>query len=122
MSCNLSAFRNHTMERAALPPETVVIATAARVDPMKDYANLLAALDQLSDVTAIVMGDGTEMLPDTPGLIRLGRCDRVAQVFAAADLIVSASAYGEGFSNAIAEGMACGLPAVATRRRPSSAG
>ena len=26
LSCNLSAFRNHTMERAVLPPETVVIA------------------------------------------------------------------------------------------------
>ena len=108
------AARDTVRAEFEIAPETVVIATAARVDPMKDYANLLAALDQLPDVTAIVMGDGTEMLPDTPGLIRLGRCDRVAQVFAAADLIVSASAYGEGFSNAIAEGMACGLPAVAT--------
>lgn len=101
-------------ENLGIGPETPVIATAARVDPMKDYPNLLAALDRLPEVTAIVMGDGTETLPDTPRLIRLGRCDRVAKVLAAADLIVSASAYGEGFSNAVAEGMACGLPAVAT--------
>ena len=106
--------RTAIREELGIAPEVPVIATAARVDPMKDYPNLLAALDQLPDVTAIVMGDGTEALPDRPGLIRLGRCDRVAQVLAAADLIVSASAYGEGFSNAIAEGMACGLPAVAT--------
>ncbi len=91
-----------------------VLAVVARVDPMKDYSTLLAALDRLPDVTAIVMGEGTERLPDRPGLVRLGRCDDVPRVLAAADLLVSASAYGEGFSNAIAEGMACGLPVVAT--------
>lgn len=97
-----------------LSPEARIIATAARLDPMKDYTSLLAALDRLPDVTAIVMGDGTKDLPERPNLLRLGRCDRVPQIFAAADAVVSPSAYGEGFSNAIAEGMACGLPAVAT--------
>jgi glycosyltransferase involved in cell wall biosynthesis len=32
----------------------------------------------------------------------------------AADVVVSSSAFGEGFSNAIAEGMASGLPAIVT--------
>ncbi len=91
-----------------------VFAVAARVDPMKDYPVLLSALEQLPDFTAIVMGEGTEALPSLPNLIRIGRSNDVPRLFAAADLIVSSSAYGEGFSNAIAEGMACGLPAVAT--------
>jgi glycosyltransferase involved in cell wall biosynthesis len=104
--------RSVVRQELGIAPDTLVISTAARVDPMKDYANLLAALDRLPGVTAIVMGDGTEALPERPDLIRLGRCDRVPQILAAADVIVSASAYGEGFS--IAEGMSCGLPAVAT--------
>jgi len=119
--------RSTVRQEFGIAPDTLVISTAARVDPMKDYDNLLAAFDRLPGVTAIVMGDGTDALPERPGLMRLGRCDRVPQILAAADLIVSASAYGEGFSNAIAEGMSCGLPAVATdvgdaRRIVGSAG
>ena len=106
--------RSAVRQEFGIAPDTLVISTAARVDPMKDYANLFAALDRLPGVTAIVMGDGTGALPERPDLMRLGRCDRVPQILAAADIIVSASAYGEGFSNAIAEGMSCGLPAVAT--------
>ena len=58
-------------------------------------------------------GPGTERL-DTPADVHvLGARDDVEHLLPAADLIVSTSV-SEGFSNVLAEGMAAGLPAVAT--------
>lgn len=102
--------------RAALDiePDAPLIVHVARVDPMKDHATLFAALDLLPGVRALLVGAGTESLPTHPAVRALGRRTDVPELLAAGDLIVLPSAFGEGFSNAIAEGMACGLPAVAT--------
>jgi len=91
-----------------------VIGTVARVDAMKNYPCLLAALERLNGTTCVAVGRRTEGLHAAPGLIRLGERQDVPRLLAAFDLLVSASAFGEGFSNAIAEGMAAGLPVVAT--------
>jgi glycosyltransferase involved in cell wall biosynthesis len=96
-------------------PDEFVIAHVARVDPMKDHQSFLEAVRSLNGgVKALLIGQGTENLPAIPGTFRLGRREDVSRLLCAADLVVSSSAFGEGFSNAIAEGMAAGLPAVAT--------
>jgi glycosyltransferase involved in cell wall biosynthesis len=97
-----------------LGPDAVVLAHVARVDPMKDHQTFFAALCELPQVTALLIGEGTMQLSAPGNAIRLGRRDDVPRLLAAADIMVSSSRFGEGFSNAVAEGMACGLPAVAT--------
>ncbi len=91
-----------------------VVTLVARRDPMKDHDSFLKAFRRLDGVHAILVGAGTTELPDLPRLHKLGRRDDVAAVLAAADVVALSSAFGEGFPNALAEGMACGLVPVST--------
>src|SRR6266511_532993 len=97
-----------------IPGEAVVLAHVARVDPMKDHETFLAAMAELPDLRALLIGPFMENLPEAPNVARLGPRTDVARLLAGADIVVSSSAFGEGFSNALAEGMACELPAIAT--------
>ena len=107
-------LREKNRQELNIPEGVFVIANVARVDPMKDHKNLLLALDKLPDITAVFIGDGTEKLSDHKRCYGLGRRSDISKLLPVADLIVSSSAFGEGCSNALIEGMACGLPAVAT--------
>ena len=80
---------------------------------MKDHATFLAALGKFAQVEALLIGPDTERLATPANVHALGARNDVERLLAAADLIASTSV-GESFSNALAEGMAAGLPAVAT--------
>jgi glycosyltransferase involved in cell wall biosynthesis len=80
---------------------------------MKDFPTLSAALDRLDGVTCIAVGKDTEALGNIKGLIPLGERTDVPSLLNAFDLLVCASV-SEGFSNAIGEAMATGVPVVAT--------
>jgi len=98
----------------ALPDGKMVVIHVARVDPMKDHASLTAVATALPDVQFIMAGSGTEQIAAAPNLKALGHRQDIADLHAAADLLLSTSIFGEGFPNAIAEAMACGVPVVAT--------
>ena len=99
-----------------------VIGLIARVDPQKDHANFFAAARLLAaqrpDARFLLVGKDTRRLA-LPSEIRTvtvatGARTDVPQLMRALDVLVSASAYGEGFPNVIGEAMASGVPCVAT--------
>ncbi|MGH7004026.1 MAG: glycosyltransferase, partial [Alphaproteobacteria bacterium] len=87
---------------------------AARLDPMKDHAALASLARLRPDFVFIAAGKGTETLVGLENLRGLGIRADMPALYAAADAVLSTSAFGEGFSNVLAEGMAAGLPAVTT--------
>ncbi|WP_211912640.1 glycosyltransferase [Tardiphaga alba] len=97
-----------------ISPEQKVAMHVARVDPMKDHASLLTALSRVPDIVGVLIGAGTEQLDLPPSVKALGRRSDVARLLTAGDIIVSSSAFGEGFPNGLAEGMSCGLVPVVT--------
>lgn len=104
-----------TALRAELGLEDKVVAVhVARVDPMKDHATFLAAMASIPGIVGLLVGAGTESLVCPPNVRPLGMRRDVERIYAAADLVVSSSAFGEGFSNALAEGMSAGLVPVGT--------
>ena len=107
----------------------ILIGLVARLDPIKDHPTFLRAAALLarerSDVRFVCVGDGPESyqaechrLASELGLdgrlIWAGACHDMPAVCNALDIASSSSSYGEGFSNTIAEAMACGVPCVVT--------
>ena len=94
--------------------DAIVAIHIARVDPMKDHKSFLDAMDACPDVTGLMIGLGTRKLEHPSNVMALGLRHDIERLYPAADLVVSSSAFGEGFSNATGEGMAAGLVPVVT--------
>ena len=105
-----------------------LIGIVGRLTPMKDHPTFLRAAAlvarDLENVRFVCVGDGpadyaeklralSKELGIEERVIWLGARQDMPAVYSALDLLVSSS-YGEGFSNVIAEAMACGVPCVVT--------
>jgi glycosyltransferase involved in cell wall biosynthesis len=108
------ATRSALREELALPQDAIVTIHVARLDPMKDHASFLKAMRMLPDFRGIMVGAGTETLELPGNVAALGLRTDVARLYRCADIVVSSSAFAEGFSNILAEGMSSGLVPVAT--------
>jgi sugar transferase (PEP-CTERM/EpsH1 system associated) len=108
-------------------PETLVVGTVSRLDPVKDHLTLLEAagkaLHKGLDLQLVIIGDGPqrpaiqEFLASRPLLrqrtLLTGEIHNVAQWLNGLDVFVLPS-LSEGLSNTLLEAMAVGVPPVAT--------
>lgn len=110
----------------AVPEGAPLVGLVARVDPMKGHAVFCRAARELlrtrPEARFLFCGAGTEpggaeldALMARFGLsnavVRLGRREDMAQVYAALDALVLPS-LGEGFPNAVLEALSCAVPCV----------
>jgi glycosyltransferase involved in cell wall biosynthesis len=106
--------RASTRAQLGLADDQLTVVHAARMDPMKDHDSLLAVARALPTVRFLAVGSGTEALDAPANVLTLGYRRDMHALYAASDLALSTSAFGEGFPNVVAEAMAHGLPVVAT--------
>jgi glycosyltransferase involved in cell wall biosynthesis len=106
-----------------------LVGIVARIDPMKDHETFVRAAAALAATRpavrfAVVGENGDGGLARLQQLARqLGVMQRIvwagprsdmSAVYSALDILTSSSAFGEGFSNSLAEAMACERVCVAT--------
>jgi len=114
--------------RLEIPPHVPVAVCVARFAPIKAHPVLLAAwkgvVAEFANARLILVGGGGRMeenqnLAQSLGIAHsvrfMGKRDDVAAILSAADVGVLSSIGSEGFSRAVLEYMAAGLPVVATR-------
>lgn len=109
-----------------LPAGTRIIGTVGRLQPVKDQATLIRAFrhvhDRLPDTALVIVGDGAlrqelERVATSEGIVDavrfLGDRSDVARLLQGMDLF-ALSSLSEGYSIALLEACAAGLPIVAT--------
>ena len=107
------AARTAVRAELGIPDGQPLVGMVARRHPIKDHETFLAALASRPEIEAFLIGAGTDTLPPRPRIHRLGERQDVPRLLAACDALVSTS-LSEGFPNAVIEGMAVGLPVLAT--------
>lgn len=128
---DLQKFRPDQNRRQQLRKElevsesTILIGHISRLHPMKDHATLLRAINRVienifgsgskQEVLFLLVGHGvTSELSSNTAIRFLGERSDIPKIMSALDIVVSSSAWGEGFPNVIGEAMASEVPCVVT--------
>ena len=112
-----------------LKKDTLLIGLVARYHIMKDHVTFLHSAGKLNktypEIHFVLMGQDVdknnhllikliENLKITKNVHLLGKRMDVDEITAGLDIACSSSSWGESFSNAIGEAMACGIPCIVT--------
>jgi len=121
--------RTRVRTELGIPENSFLIGMIARYHPMKDHLGFIKVAGELShsypEAYFLLVGSGVDndnkILHDAverAGIhsraLLLGERQDTMVLTAALDVAVSASAWGEGFSNVVGEAMSCGVPCIAT--------
>jgi glycosyltransferase involved in cell wall biosynthesis len=121
--------RSSIRQQLGLKSSSLLVGLVARYHPMKDHVGFLktASLLSMSDPESRFLLVGRDLVKGESALVKLindlglagrvlllGERSDIPQLTACLDIACSSSAWGEGFSNAIGEAMACGVPCVVT--------
>jgi glycosyltransferase involved in cell wall biosynthesis len=123
---DVGRLRREARLELQLRPGDFAILQAARLQPIKDHATAIRAMARVaatrSDIRLLLAGDGSssseiDALIDALNLrsfvVRLGLRADVDRLLAAADMVLLSSV-SEGIPLSLIEGMAAGLPVLAT--------
>jgi len=117
--------RQQLREELKINDNVLLIGHISRLHPMKDHVTLLRAIDRVvgslsstgskQEVLFLLIGHGvTSKLSKNPAIRFLGERTDIPRIMSALDIVVSSSAWGEGFPNVIGEAMASEVPCVVT--------
>jgi glycosyltransferase involved in cell wall biosynthesis len=131
--CDIFRPDEHTRcgirEQLGLESTSILVGMVSRLHPMKDHSGFLQAASLVfrlhPESRFLLVGKGladgepalTKLIKQlnlTGRVLLLGERTDTPRFTAALDIACSSSAWGEGFSNAIGEAMACGVPCVVT--------
>jgi glycosyltransferase involved in cell wall biosynthesis len=112
-------------EELGVAESVLLVGHISRLHPMKDHPTLLRAIDRVVDslsstgskqeVLFLLIGHGvTSELSNNLAIRFLGERSDIPKIMSALDIVVSSSAWGEGFPNVIGEAMASEVPCVVT--------
>lgn len=124
-----AAARQRVRSEWGIAEDAILVGLAARLDAMKGHSTFLHAAGLVANkyphVRFVCVGNGSAEIQRqlqeqsrqaglAERLIWAGVRADMPAVYSALDIACSSSSFGEGFSNSIAEAMACGAPCVVT--------
>lgn len=120
-------MRTHQRAAWGIKPDEVLVGAVANLRPVKNLEALIEAIAHLAEefprLKGVVVGEGDQREPLqkpiddrnlTNRFLLAGSCQDIVPCLAAFDVAVLTS-HSEGFSNALIEYMAAGLPVAASR-------
>ena len=107
-----SNIKQHFRNRLSISKDKKIFLIVARNSKMKNLKNIIYTFQKFQNVCLLIIGSETKILSNNKNIYGLGRKNNIQKYYAISDCLVVLSSFGEGFSNALSEGLLSNLPAI----------